>query len=237
MRYELVDAAERTDTAVRIRTAAIFLFATQGYAATGVREIARQVGLSNAGVYHFVGSKESLLFEIMRDVQRRLDEALEGPLARATTPEDRLAVLISGLVGAHLVNKMSSRVTDGEIRALVPGSPAHQEIVAMRDRHEVWWRDALSDGVAEGVFQIANQHLTRLALLAMCTGVSEWYDPAGPTDPGAICREFVGIGLAAVQARRNGVAIRPDDVAIIEPSGFPRMEWEPQIRPLSPEHA
>lgn len=230
MNDQVLDADPNADTATRLRAAAVFLFATQGFAATSIRQIASRANLSNAGVYHFATNKESLLLDIMREMQRRLNTATEAQLASLTRPEDRLATLISGLVGAHAVNRMSSGVTDGEIRALTPGSEGHEEIVAMRDTYEAHWRDALRDGVDEDLFRIADQRLTRLALLSMCTGVSDWYDPAGTTPLPVICREFVGIGLAAVGARRDGSAVGPDDVAPFDPGSVLRVSWEPRVK-------
>lgn len=221
------DLGAGADTATRLKAAAVHLFATQGFAATSIRQIAGRAHLSNAGIYHFAASKEALLLDIMREMQLRLNESTQVQLAHVSRPEDRLGILISGLVGTHAVNRMSSSVTDREIRALTPGSPGHTEVVAMRDAYEAHWSQTLSDGVGDGVFRIADQRLTRLALMAMCTGVSDWYHPDGATPLPAICREFVGIGLAAVGARRHGTPIDPAQVTLIDLDDILRVAWEP----------
>lgn len=225
------DPEAGADTATRLKAAAVYLFATQGFAATSIRQVAGRARLSNAGVYHFAASKEALLLEIMREMQRRLNESTEAQLAAASRPEDRLAILISGLVATHAVNRMSSSVTDREIRALTPGSPGHTEVVRMRDDYEAQWSGTLKQGVDEGVFHVADQRLTRLALLAMCTGVSDWYHPDGATPLPAICREFVGIGLAAVGARRDGTPVDAAGVTLIDPEDVLRVAWEPAAGP------
>ncbi|MFZ5848913.1 MAG: TetR/AcrR family transcriptional regulator [Actinomycetota bacterium] len=230
VRVHDLDLDETRDTSTRVRAAAVYLFATRGYAAASIRDIAREVGITNAGVYHFVANKEALLLDLMREGQRSLSEAAEASLVDVQRPEDRLALLISGLVGAHLVNRMISLVTDGEIRALAPNSDAHDEIVAMRDTYEALWRQVLRDGAEEGIFQISDQSMARLALLNMCTGVSEWYDPAGSADLNTIIREFVGIGLASVRARRGRRPVTADDVPVVDPGQLPRLPWEPRVR-------
>jgi TetR/AcrR family transcriptional regulator, cholesterol catabolism regulator len=234
VRVHELDLGDVTDTSTRVRAAAVYLFATRGYAASSIRDIAREVGITNAGVYHFVANKETLLLDLMREGQRSLSEATEASLAGVDRPEDRLALLISGLVGAHVVNRMISLVTDGEIRALAPGSEPHDEVVAMRDTYEASWRDVLRDGVDGGVFEVCDQSLTRLALLSMCTGVSEWYNPVGPADLNTITREFVGIGLAAVRARRDRRQVTVDDVPVVDPARLPRLPWEPRVKPTGP---
>lgn len=101
----------------------------------------------------------------------------------------------------------------------------------MRDDYEAQWSGTLEQGVDEGVFHVTDQRLTRLALLAMCTGVSDWYHPDGATPLPAICREFVGIGLAAVGARRDGTLIDAGGVTLIDPEDILRVSWEPTAGP------
>lgn len=226
-----LDLSASGDTSTRIKAAAVYLFAMQGYAATGIRDIAKQVGITNAGVYHFVTNKETLLREIMRQGQQLLTDTADAALAHVEKPEDRLALLVSGLVGAHGVNQMISLVTDGEIRALPHGSEARAEILSMRDEYERLWKDVLAAGTEEGVFTIADHRLTRLALMAMCTGVSEWYRADGETDLDTIAIEFVDIALTAVRASREGRPITSKDVDLVDLDLQVRADWEPRVLP------
>ncbi|NRQ33353.1 TetR/AcrR family transcriptional regulator [Nonomuraea sp. NN258] len=208
------------DAGLRIRTAAVLLFARQGYAATGIRDLARAVNLTNAGIYHHVSSKEALLAGLMREGHLGLIEATVRGLAGLAGPADRLAHLIGTLTAVHALSPMTTRVMDGELRSLTPGSAAHGEIIALRDAYEDLWREVLADGVARGVFHVADQKLTRLALMSMCTGTSEWYRPGGGSSLERVCAEFVAIGLAAVRA---GAV----DVAAPDLSALPVFPWEP----------
>ncbi|MEU0570157.1 TetR/AcrR family transcriptional regulator [Nonomuraea sp. NPDC005983] len=218
------------DASLRIRTAAVLLFARQGYAATSIRDLARTVNLTNAGIYHHVSSKEALLADLMRAGHLGLIESTDRMLDGADRPVDRLALLIGSLTAIHALNPMITRVMDGELRSLTPGSAAHDEVIALRDAYEDRWRRALSDGVREGAFRIADQKLTRLALMSMCTGTSEWYRPDGDSTLEQVCAEFVAIGLAAVRAPAQPVA-RPDF------SLLPDFPWEPPDARTDPRPA
>jgi len=66
---------DSADIRQQIMEAAVDLFASQGYAATPVREIADRVGVNPAMIHYYFGSKEALL-------QAALDHSLE-PLAEA----------------------------------------------------------------------------------------------------------------------------------------------------------
>ncbi|GGT14940.1 TetR/AcrR family transcriptional regulator [Nonomuraea spiralis] len=208
------------DAQLRIRTAAVRLFARHGYAATSIRDLARAVNLTNAGIYHHVPSKEALLADLMRAGHQGLIDSTGHVLAGAARPADRLALLITSLTAVHALSPLTTRVMDGELRSLTPGSPARTEVIALRDAYESRWKSALADGVAEGVFRIADQKLTRLALMSMCTGTSEWYRPDGDSTLEQVCAEFVTIGLAAVRAAVPVVA--PLDLRLL-----PDFPWEP----------
>ena len=61
------------------------LFAERGFAGTSVRDIVRDSDSSPPSLYHFFGSKENLLVELVTDRYDRYCAALEERLAEATT--------------------------------------------------------------------------------------------------------------------------------------------------------
>lgn len=202
----------------------MLLFARQGYAATSIRDLARAVDMTNAGIYHHVVSKEALLADLMRVGQLGLIETTDRLLHGLDEPAERLATLISSLTAIHALNPMTTRVMDGELRSLTPGSSAHDEIIMLRDRYEDRWKATLAAGVERGAFRVADQKLTRLALMSMCTGTSEWYRPDGDSSLEQVCAEFVAIGLAAVRSPAQ-VTMRLDRTLL------PDYPWEPHDDP------
>jgi AcrR family transcriptional regulator len=77
-----------------ILSAAREVIARRGFARASIREIARGAGLSLAGLYHYVGGKEELLFLVLDRSLDGLLAALDGALASAVTPEGRLHALV-----------------------------------------------------------------------------------------------------------------------------------------------
>lgn len=230
-----LDLADAPDTAARIKISAVFLFARKGYAGTSIRDIAKLAGVTNAGVYHFVESKEALLIEIVREGQQLLQASTEEALQGAATPADEIASLVGVLVGAHGRNRMLSFVTDWEIRSLTPGTEAFTEIVQMRDDYEQLWSRAITAGVDAGQFTADNPRITKLSLLNMCTGVSAWYRPDGPSGLDEIVREFVHHALAVLGATGGGAAnaarsIGAVDVRMPDLEAMPKSAWEPTLK-------
>lgn len=224
---------EESDTEIQIRRAAIALFAERGYAATGIRDIARAVGVTTASLYHYIANKHQLLVDIMSvGLNSLTDFALES-ISDVRRPEDQLALLVGGLVGVHATNRLIARVVDAEVRALEDDVDALAMVIAQRDRYESVWANVLRNGLNEGVFTFEDERLTRLALLSACTGMSNWYKPAGDENLRVICRHMTEFALHAVKASRGGAPITVGDVRMIDLDRLPRMAWEPNYRPSS----
>src|SRR5713226_2567579 len=75
------------------RTAAQ-IFRDRGYDATSVSDIARALGMTKAGLYHYVDSKEALLFEIMTYGLDRVRDEVVLPARAIRDPEERLRQIV-----------------------------------------------------------------------------------------------------------------------------------------------
>lgn len=59
------------ESAAKIVKAARRLFASKGYANASLEEIATLAGFTKGAVYHFFGSKEALLMDLLREIEER----------------------------------------------------------------------------------------------------------------------------------------------------------------------
>lgn len=82
---------ERYNEILQAATEAI---ARRGFHQASIREIARAASLSLAGLYHYVGGKDELLFLVLDRSLDTLIGALDEALTRARTPELKLLALI-----------------------------------------------------------------------------------------------------------------------------------------------
>jgi AcrR family transcriptional regulator len=162
----------------RVRAAAVKLFAAKGFHGTGIRDLAQEAELSSASLYHYMGTKEDLLAEIMHTALNRLLDAAREATDDSPGPVHRLRTLVVLHVLAHAVGPAETRVVDNEVDVLSPA--AREPVVALRDAYERLWATAIDEGVAAGVFHTEHPAVTRLALLEMCSGVARWYSPHGP---------------------------------------------------------
>ena len=49
----------------RVAQVAVRLFSERGFAATGIRDLGREMGMTSASLYHYVANKEELLVGVM----------------------------------------------------------------------------------------------------------------------------------------------------------------------------
>src|SRR5437764_628161 len=66
----------------------------KGYEATSMNDIADAVGLTKAGIYHYIRGKEELLFAIMSYAMDMVDEDVMRPARQIADPEQRLRTIV-----------------------------------------------------------------------------------------------------------------------------------------------
>ena len=113
--------------------AACDVIARRGFAQASIREIARAAGLSLAGLYHYVGGKEELLFLVLDRSLERLLTALDGALARARTPEEKLLALIQTHLDFGFHRAAALKIVNRDYDLLV--EPRRSEIAAKRQAY------------------------------------------------------------------------------------------------------
>lgn len=185
-------------SAERVRRAAITLFAQRGFHGTGIRDLAREAGMSSASLYHHMDTKETLLAEIMHTSLRRLATAARLATGEVDDPAERLGRLVALHVLTHAQRPEETRVVDNEVAALSP--QPRETVVRLRDAYEGHFAAAIADGERMGTFRAGEPALARLAVLEMCNGVARWYSPQGSMDLESLAGHFARISLRVVEA-------------------------------------
>jgi AcrR family transcriptional regulator len=156
--------------------------------------------VSTAALYHYMGSKQDLLLEIIRGGLHELTAGAVEALGDVDEPVDRLDRLVRAHVTYHGRKQMVALVSDNELRSL--DAPSLKSVIKIRDRYEALWAETIAAGVSEGDFRIDDQKLFRLGLMQMCTGVAYWYQAAGELSLPAIAEKFAVLALAMAGSPR-----------------------------------
>lgn len=184
-------------TGPRIRAVAERLFARHGYAAVSMRQIAAEVGVQAGALYLYTPDKQSLLADMMRDHMEELLTALAA-LPGVPDPATRLAQFARFHVGYHIARPDAVFVAYMELRNLEPDNFATVE--ALRRRYEDALEAILQAGRAAGGFTLPDPKLATLALIAMLTGVTNWYREGGRLSRADVETIYADMALRAVGA-------------------------------------
>ena len=194
------------------RTAAQIIL-RKGYDATSVNDIANALGMTKAGLYHYISGKKELLFDIMTFGLDELRDECVNPASSIKDPTERLHFIITK--HAELVTRGQGVITIlvDEITALSPAQG--RKITARKRDYFEKLRNTLSQVKEEGKLQDVNVTTAAFCILGMINWLSRWYRPEGPLTPDQIGEELCRIvlhGLISPEARgRHGLKIVKTD--------------------------
>jgi TetR/AcrR family transcriptional regulator, cholesterol catabolism regulator len=167
------------------------LFAERGYHGTSMRDLGAELGLFGSSIYSHVGSKQELLVEVVATGAQLFQESAARAEHVDGGAEDRLRALISGHLDVVLGNLDEVRTYLNEASALEP--EYREQVIAARDRYEESFRQALKDGIDQGVFHpTVDPKLGAIFILSILNAVERWFRPGGELDRARLAEEVFG---------------------------------------------
>ncbi len=188
----------------RILEVALQLFASEGYHATSVRDIAKVLELRPSALYAHFPSKEHLLAELARvGYAAHYDILEEAVRTAADNPIDQLCALVRAHTIAHATYPHLAVIVHEEMRALTNDLAA--PALALRARSSAFLLQVMENGIARGCFSPPDRMATAAAIAAMGVRIPYWYDASADLDFEALAKIHVELTL-----RMLGVSSRPD---------------------------
>jgi AcrR family transcriptional regulator len=195
-----VSTSDRGSTAnlevrlVEIYFAAAKLIRSKGFQATSLQDIAREVGLTKAGLYHYIRSKEQLLYEIMNYAMDRVDRDVIAPVREIQDPELRLALIASSYARLVIGNQEITIVLN-DIGGLTGAKKQH--INRRQDAFYVFVRDTLKELAEQRKLSGIDVSVLAMSFFGVIRWLAHWYHPNGK-----LAREQVIEEITDLTARR-----------------------------------
>jgi len=168
------DGSERWELLVR---AAVQLFHEKGYTATSIQDLADATGITKGSVYHYIETKEDLLYEIVRRSLEMRSSLLIEPDAGAGA-EQRLREFIQRWMAVGTQSSTLSQVAERELRWLTPRRL--RAVISQRDKFSQYVKAIIGDGIAEGSFApTMDPSLATNTLFGVLRNIPTWYRPNG----------------------------------------------------------
>lgn len=189
----------RFDRTELIIDAAAEIFRRKGYDATSLQEIADEVGILKGSMYHYIETKEDLLFAI---IQRNHERIITENQAWREVENDPVGAIRAFIVG-HMRNSLEHR-TDSvvfvrDFRALSEERAA--EIVHTQHDYDQDFRRLVQEAVDAGALREGvTPTFAARSVFGMANWIHYWYDPDGSMPAEEIVRELSGYALASLLA-------------------------------------
>ena len=185
-----------------------------GYDATTMKDIAAQVNLTAASLYHHFRNKDFLLLNVLELGLDLTIDKLEAVANTDLTNAEKLA----GMIRSHVVS-VTGNVAVGaamvfEIRALLNVSlggkngddtfmeeyvARRNQFFARRDYFESMFRDVVEAGIEAGEFRAVDAAIVTRAMLGAHNWISVWFKEGGRLSGKELADVMVDTWLAALR--------------------------------------
>jgi TetR/AcrR family transcriptional regulator, cholesterol catabolism regulator len=170
----------------RIIAAAAELFATHGFEATSIRDIANAVEMTNAALYYHFASKEDLYVVVHECGTRSVSETVTAAFVACDDPWDRLEAAGGAHCAAFFNNEGSRTIVSAHyapsLATLIPA------LIAQRDSYEAIFTELVAalDLPAE-----IDRTLFRLHILGALNSMAVWFKSDGELSAEDMGRQII----------------------------------------------
>lgn len=178
---------------------AALLFKQKGYASTTMRDLATELGIEAASIYHHIKSKEELLEGICFDMANKFISNAKEVNDIYFNAEEKLRLAIKLHVETITDNQNQSAVFLSEWRNL--SEPKLTLFKQLRQQYENQFTIILMDGENEDIFDQVDKKFAVLSILSTINFVNEWYKPDGKMNAAEIAEKLSNFIMGGLRKR------------------------------------
>ncbi|MHC8318684.1 TetR/AcrR family transcriptional regulator [Pseudomonas sp. LB3P31] len=159
----------------RLLDAALELFATRGFQAIGLRDLASHVGLHAGSLYHHIENKQCLLFELMESALSDLLSDTVSRMKGARSPGKRLHLFIQAFSAFNLNEKYRLALVTREFANL--DEEQQLRITQLQNKYSSLLSTIIADHDRSACGPAAGAFTASSAIILILFGQSHWYAP------------------------------------------------------------
>lgn len=181
-----------------VMAAAVRVFSERGYRAASMSDIAEELGMGKASLYHYVSGKEQVLIELYEEVIRENVIAARRIVESDRTALEALAEVLRDRVAYTCHNRDLVRVFFEEEAEL----PARQQarLISARREYEQTLLDLVARGEAAGEFSLPTTPAIFVnTLLGAANWTYKWFNPNGPLSPEELGTQIADLLLTGLR--------------------------------------
>ena len=182
--------AQLVDTAAK-------LFRARGYNATSLQDLADVVGIQKASFYHYIETKEDLLFAIVEAVHDATEKGNTGWQDAPGGALGQIRSFVEGHLRISIANLEYAEVFFRDSRSL--SAERQAVIVEARDRYESVLKKLVADAVGEGrVRKDLDPSLATRVVFGMMNWIYLWYRADGPLGVDELVSQIADFAMASL---------------------------------------
>ena len=168
--------------------AGLRIFASKGYRAATIEDIASELGFTSAALYYYIKGKQDLLLQaVNRPIDFLINSANQYEDFKGTSSQK-----LTALIETHILLIMEHRdwfTVRLRDKAFLP----EKDIKELRKRDQQYrqiFSQVIIEGNQSGEFEVANPRVSALVILGSLNWTVHWLKPDGKIDPTAVAREI-----------------------------------------------
>lgn len=171
------------------------MFLKHGYDSTPMSQIAKEIGISKAGLYHYHPSKESLLFDVIDYFNKKNFVPILDEATKFSDPEKRIVFFLRSFI-EMMYSDASARIAFHEAKKL---EYSHfQEIKKYWQRTYDLLKDSISEMQVSGKAKKINSSFAAFAAIGMCNWLFYWIDYSRNDDLEELVETFLEIFMRGI---------------------------------------
>jgi AcrR family transcriptional regulator len=176
------------------------LICERGYEAASVQDIAAACGLTKAGLYYYIHSKEELLLEIMSYGMDIFEERVLLQVLAISDPVERLKACMEKNI-LLVTEARSKEVTIILHEHDTLTGAARQQINARKRRYVHFLESSFEEAVREGRIRPVNPRVAAFSFLGQVLWIYKWFRPDGKIPAEELAREMLDLFFGGLEIR------------------------------------
>jgi len=177
--------------------AAAKLLVQKGYGATSISDIATAIGMTKAGLYHHITSKQDMLFQVLIHTMDGVERDVIEPVKQVEDPEERRRQIIRLHLRRLFENGLEFAILFPERRHLEP-APQQQAVVQRGKNYLGLICVAMRELADQGKLQDLDINIAAVHILQTITGIARWYTKDTGISEDHLVEQTVNFDMSAI---------------------------------------
>lgn len=179
------------------------LFAQKGFGKVSLEEIGAKLKLSKASLYHYVKSKDDILFQLHLQAMDQIIEVLDNAMESDMAFPDKFKKVIRDMAG--IATKEESLASYRLANRLLP-QKMRPTVMVKRNQVLESIHKLIQEGLEAGLIHCRDWKISVFAALGAMNWIPLWYSPKGPLSVDEIAQvmeEFIFRGFGITTDNRQ----------------------------------